>query len=442
MAHQINTITKSKYEDFILKKIGKNQDHKKLLSDNYTLDDTIPLVEQVYILKVDIDDTTKIKITKLFQHIGFLPFVSMDEVANYVRSQNKKNLILYAHNGTGKTRLSMAFKESGKERNEEGEVTKRDTLYFNAFTEDLFHWDNDLINDEERRLLINPASAFIKGARNLDIENKIRPLIQRYCDYNFLIDPDYKDKEDKNYWAVNFIREEEVDGTPQNIEYIKVSRGEENLFIWCFFLAIVQLIIDKHADYTWVKYIYIDDPISSLDENNAIALAHHLCQLIKTEGNEVKTIISTHHSLFFNVLCNELGKDKAFLISRKNKEYWLKSTNEAPFLYHVTLIQSLKIAIEKDELYTYHFNILRIILEKAANFHGFDGFHHCIKINDDDEEFTLRTRMINIFNHGSYSLFDPVVMGEENKEYFKEIFANFLQNYKFNEELFVEEITA
>ena len=95
MAHQINTITKSKYEDFILKKIGKNQDYKKLLSDNYTLDDTIPLVEQVYNLKVDIDDTTKIKITKLFQHIGFLPFVSVDEFANYVRSQNKKNLILF-----------------------------------------------------------------------------------------------------------------------------------------------------------------------------------------------------------------------------------------------------------------------------------------------------------------------------------------------------------
>ena len=179
MAHQINTITKSKYEDFILKKIGKNQDHKKLLSNNYTLDDTLPLAEQVYNFKGDTDDPKKLEITKLFQHIGYLPFLSVDEVAQYVRGQNKKNLILYAHNGTGKTRLSMAFKESGKERNEEGEVTKKDTLYFNAFTEDLFHWDNDLINDEERRLLINPASAFIKGARNLDIDNKIRPLIQR-----------------------------------------------------------------------------------------------------------------------------------------------------------------------------------------------------------------------------------------------------------------------
>lgn len=437
MAININSISKSKYEDFILKKIGKNQDYKRLLSENYQLDG-----HNNYILNEGIVEVRKNEIIKLFQKIGFLPFVTIEEIAAYIRSQDKKNLILFAHNGTGKTRLSMAFKESGKVRNDEGEVTNQDTLYFNAFTEDLFSWDNDLDNDIERRLLINPSSAFIKGTKNLDIDNKIRPLIQRYCDFNFVIDPEYKDKDNKNYWAVNFIREEIVDEQPENIEYIKVSRGEENLFIWCFFLAVVQLIIDKHADYVWVRYIYIDDPISSLDENNAIALAHHLCQIIKTEGNEVNTIISTHHSLFFNVLCNELGKEKGLFISRKGKDYWLKNTSEAPFLYHVILIQNLKIAIEKDELYTYHFNILRIILEKAANFHGFEGFHHCIKINDDDESFTLRSRMINIFNHGNYSLFDPIEMGEENKEYFREIFNNFLDNYKFNEALFVEEITA
>jgi len=48
--------------------------------------------------------------------------------------RKKKDVILfYAHNGTGKTRLSMEFKEMGKA---EG---NRDTLYFNAFTEDLFN---------------------------------------------------------------------------------------------------------------------------------------------------------------------------------------------------------------------------------------------------------------------------------------------------------------
>lgn len=50
-------------------------------------------------------------------------------------------VLVFAHNGVGKTRLSMEFKDLGKQEE------KRDTLYFNAFTEDLFDWDNDLNED-------------------------------------------------------------------------------------------------------------------------------------------------------------------------------------------------------------------------------------------------------------------------------------------------------
>ena len=38
----------------------------------------------------------------------------------------------------------MVFKDLGKQDN------NRDTLYFNAFTEDLFFWDNDLVNDTDQ----------------------------------------------------------------------------------------------------------------------------------------------------------------------------------------------------------------------------------------------------------------------------------------------------
>lgn len=54
--------------------------------------------------------------------------------------------------------------------------------------------------------------------------------------------------------------------------------------------------------YQWVKYLYIDDPISSLDEHNAIAVANHLAQLLKRQDNRLRTVLSTHHTLFFNVL--------------------------------------------------------------------------------------------------------------------------------------------
>jgi hypothetical protein len=70
----------------------------------------------------------------------------------------------------------------------------------------------------------------------------------------------------------------------------------------------VQLVLDGAGAYDWVAYVYVDDPISSLDENNAIAVATHLAQLITNSGKNRPTVISTHHPLFFNVLCNELGK--------------------------------------------------------------------------------------------------------------------------------------
>lgn len=65
-------------------------------------------------------------------------FADLDALAAHLRTELevKKFILLYGYNGTGKTRLSMAFKDIGRQ----GDA--RDTLYFNAYTEDLFTWDN------------------------------------------------------------------------------------------------------------------------------------------------------------------------------------------------------------------------------------------------------------------------------------------------------------
>src|ERR1035437_4117522 len=217
-------------------------------------------------------------------------FTGLQEWAAHLRQQleTKKYVLMYAYNGTGKTRLSMAFKDLGKNGDE------RDTLYFNAFTEDLFTWDNDLEGDSDRKLKINYQSRFFSGLEELEMDNRIRPLLHRYADFDFRIDT--------VEWAVRFSRT--VNG--ETVDNIKVSRGEENIFIWCFFLAIVQLAMDGAEAYKWVKYIYIDDPISSLDEHNAISVGNHLAQFLKRKDHSTKTVISSHHTLFFNVLWNEL----------------------------------------------------------------------------------------------------------------------------------------
>ena len=180
-------------------------------------------------------------------------------------------VLLFAYNGTGKTRLSMAFKDAGKRK----KGIHRDTLYFNAYTEDLFHWDNDLSNDKERVLKINSDSKFFEGFKELALEDKIFAYLTRYTDFNFKIDYEK--------WVIQFFRDEE--------NHIKVSRGEENMFVWCIFLAICEITLDGAQTYNWVRYIYIDDPISSLDDNNTITVAVDLAQLLKRGVGKVKTVI-------------------------------------------------------------------------------------------------------------------------------------------------------
>lgn len=358
-------------------------------------------------------------------------FSELGDLVDHLRRQDKKVHLLFAYNGTGKTRLSMDFKHAGKTFDQAGDVEDRDTLYFNAFTEDLFFWDNDLENESERVLKINQSSKFFEGLSELEMENRIKPLLNRYVDYDFRID--------YQQWEIIFSREENVGDDIVSHEHIKISRGEERLFVWCFFMAIMQLAIDKQETYDWVKYVYIDDPISSLDDNNAIAAAHHLAQTVKVSGDDIKTVISTHHALFFNVLCNEFGKARKLFIKKETGGYILKSTKDSPFVYHVYLIQELKKAVDEDRLFTYHFSLLRSVLEKAANFHGFSHFSDCIHVAGDDEEGTLHARVVNILNHGAYSHFEPIEMLEENKAYFRTIFREFLNNYKFNEQLFIEQ---
>ena len=352
-------------------------------------------------------------------------FAELPALAVHLRGvlEDKKFVLLYAYNGTGKTRLSMDFKNIGKQ----GDA--RDTLYFNAFTEDLFSWDNDLDGDNERKLKLNSASSFFAGFKELEMDNRIRPLLQRYADFDFRIDT--------TEWTVSFSRE--VNGAP--IDNIKVSRGEENIFIWCFFLAIVQLAMDRADSYQWVKYIYIDDPISSLDEHNAIAVASQLAQLLKKEDNPLKTVISSHHTLFFNVLCNELNRAKRYFVgrSRLSNSVVITETGDTPFFQHVAILTELHKAAESGRLFTYHFNMLRAILEKTASFHGFNQFSACIQQGNDDPDGVLHTRLVNILSHGNYSLFEPTEMIEENKEYFRRILRDFMERFPFNPKLFDEE---
>lgn len=349
-------------------------------------------------------------------------YESLSDLADKLRNDLVKHdfVIMYAYNGTGKTRISVEFKNRGKQ----GGDDKRDTLYFNAFTEDLFIWDNDLENDTERVLKINDKSNFFNGFRELALEEKIFSYLERYADFNYKID--YEN------WFISFTK-----GDSNNI---KISRGEETIFKWCIFLALCELTLDGAEAYDWVTYFFIDDPISSLDDNNAIAVASDLSKLLIKGNGKIKTVISTHHVLFFNVLFNELkNKNSAryFLYKNANDSFTLRKTNDTPYFHHVATLSELKRAMESGDIKTFHFNILRSILEKTASFFGFDRFGKCIHGIEDE---VLFERALNLLSHGKYSVYEPVDMSQDNKDLFKKILTAFLDKYQFDlPKLLVEE---
>lgn len=341
-------------------------------------------------------------------------------------AQNRHCVLLFAYNRTGKTRLSMEFKDKGKRKG------AADTLYFNAFTEDLFIWNNDLDGDTDRHLTINKDSTFFSGMKELALEPDIAGYLSRYADFDF--DVDYDE------WTVVFRN--------NDAKRIKISRGEENIFIWCVFMAICERVIDGHESYDWVRYLYIDDPVSSLDDNNAIAVACDLAALVRKAAarknasgtpDPIRAVVSSHHTLFFNVMCNELGRSregqgkvaiKRFFMHRPGTggEYALQATGDTPYLQHVAVLVELQRCINEDRLYTYHFNALRSILEKVASFLGHGDLWVCLKDLDDD---ALYNRALNLLSHGKYSVSDPTEMGDDNKELFRRMFNDIVYRFEF-----------
>lgn len=348
-------------------------------------------------------------------------------------TQPTQLVLLYAYNRTGKTRLSMEFKDRGKRKNN----GTADTLYFNAYTEDLFTWENDLVGDAARHLRLNPDSAFFNGLKDLALDETIAGYLSRYADFDF--DIDYET------WKVTFRKGEAED--------IKISRGEQNIFIWCLFMAICERMLDGHLSYQSNKYLYIDDPISSLDDNNAIAVACDLAKLLRRAASRkdsngapapIKVVFSSHHALFFNVMCNEIGRSKEgepkvthkrYFLHRPNGEgtFTLRATEDTPFFHHVATLAELQRAADPvtGKLYTFHFNALRSIMEKTAAFFGHKDISFCLQALANEEDKALYNRALNLLSHGQYAIHEPTEMGDDNKDLFRRLLRDFINTFNF-----------
>ena len=356
---------------------------------------------------------------------------SLEEIAQKIKDSDKKVTLLYAFNATGKTRLSMEFKNLVNESGED-EIIKH-VVYYNAFTEDLFSWDNDLENDSERKLKINKDSSFIDLIERQGKENEIAERFKGFTSSK--IEPNINTRTGEITFSL-------PTGDNEAIENIKISKGEESIFIWTVFFVLMETIIEELSideisdrstnDFDDIQYIFIDDAISSLDDNHAIDIALELKRIIGDSKNEdLRFIISTHHALFYNILHTEMTKAKKFWFSKNEDKYLIieLENNETPFGYHLMLKDELKRAIENNTIKRYHFNLMRNLLEKTAHFLGYNSWKDLI--NEEDKDSYIKR--INLYSHSNHSALEAKELEQHEKEFLKRIYEKIILEYKWKE---------
>ena len=362
---------------------------------------------------------------------------SLKDIAEILQASDKKVQLIYAFNGSGKTRLSREFKElvAPKFDDEEGnDSSPLKILYYNAFTEDLFHWDNDLPEDLAPKLIIQPNTFTHWALVDQGQDQNVIANFQYYSSDKLtpVFNPDFSE--------VSFSFER---GNQELEPNIKPSKGEESIFIWSVFHTMLDLVVETlnvaEADerdtdqFNDLQYVFIDDPVSSLDENHLIELAVNIASIIKHSESELKFIITTHDPLFYNVLYNELSKAKKYLLRKEEdgSQTLEDQKSDSPFAYHLYLRKELETAIETGQVRKYHFNFLRNLLEKTSTFLGYEKWADLLPETDDGRTNPYEARIINLFSHSKHSATEVTELGNDDKRMLAFLVGKINETYRF-----------
>ncbi len=357
--------------------------------------------------------------------------MGLPEIAKEIFQTDKKIILIYGFNRTGKTRLSREYLHLTKKQN------KPSGVYYNAFGEDIFSWDNDTDNGEVNiRLLVKKSrlNDFHSGFTESEIYKKLEMFGFKF---DFKFNP-YEDAE-KGIESITFFLVKDTKGLLGGREEgppIKISRGEERIFVWCFFLALFEKgeLVGEQSD-----YFFIDDPVSSLDDHNIFTTALTLIDLIENHCDNKKIIITTHHFGLFSILGNRLtkgsekdkynNKTKFFVLSHKDNKVVLENHKEGILLYHLHLMSELGKS-PKDELCIYHFVLLRQVLETIASFLGTAQFSLVLKDAGVDD-YNNKANMINELSHLKSYQYQNKKMDIEQQTLFNNIFESIKEKYNF-----------
>lgn len=334
-------------------------------------------------------------------------------------SEKIKVDLIYAFNGTGKTRISRIFTDLYEDK----------VLCFNSMFQDEFSWNNT-----EAILEVNTNSWIAKFIRDQGLENDIEKNFQVFCDNSIVATLDLE------HGFVTFSAKT-IEGYDENI---KISKAEESIFIWSVFYSFVDLMIYELNDnqenrstniFDNIEYLIIDDPVSSIDDIKILNIAIKIFELIEritTLPIKLNILITTHHALFYNSIYNLLNREKhtklkSYILNKKDYTYLLEEKGDSPFGYHLLLVKKISSAISEGSLEKIHFNMFRILLEKTSNYFGYKKYDECLPDNDYKMEII---KLINLYSHGSLSEFEYADLTEHEKSIFAKSFNDFINYYK------------
>jgi hypothetical protein len=359
--------------------------------------------------------------------------VTLDDIAKRLRDDDARVTLAYAFNTTGKTQLCVAYKNATKQ--DDGSHTG---VYYNAYSEDLFVWNNDEDNDGANvRLTVLPSS--LSKFHALLTEDNIRDKLNAYKPkFGFALNL-HEDDPEKGIESISFFIPNQNPDVPQ--QPIKVSRGEERIFVWCFFLALFE--VEGWAD-KQSSHFFIDDPVSSLDDHNIFITAATLFDLIESHFEKRRIIVTTHHIGLFSILSDWVTKGeksdkfkknkkplyKLHILSSKSGELELESHRSDVFLYHLRVLQVLSVAHKDKDVRSYHFALLRQVLENVASFLGVGQFSYVLQQIGIDESDEV-ARILNVLSHKTVYYYESDLVVPDNQVLFSNVMNRLLTKYNF-----------
>lgn len=173
---------------------------------------------------------------------------------------------------------------------------------------------------------------------------------------------------------------------------------------------------------------------TSLDENHLIELAVDLAELIKRAPSGLGFIITTHNSLFYNVLYNELNTKICYLLERREDGTFTLTPKDGDsnrrFSYHLHLKEIIEKAIADNQIEKFHFTLLRNLYEKTASFLGYPKWSDLLP-GDEENKKAYFNRIIQFTSHSTLSSESVAEPTPQEKQTVKFLMEHLRDNYGY-----------